>query len=46
MSWPSATVRAYPAIAEALRGHDFAFDATGVAPGCPEPYLGIMTRHP
>jgi hypothetical protein len=46
MSWPSATVRAYPAIAEALRGHNFSFDAKGVAPRCPEPYLSIMTRHP
>ena len=46
MSWPSATVRAYPAIADALRGHDFAFDAKGVARRCPEPYLGILTRRP
>jgi hypothetical protein len=46
MSWPSATARAYPAIAGALSGHDVSFDAKGVAPRCPEPYLGTMTRHP
>ena len=46
MSWPAATVRAYPAIAEALRGHDFSFDAKGVAPGCPEPYFSMLTRRP
>jgi hypothetical protein len=46
MTWPAATVRAYPAIAEALRGHDFTFDAKGVAPRCPEPYLSILSRRP
>jgi hypothetical protein len=46
MTWPAATVRAYPAIAEALSGHDFSFDAKGVAPQCPEPYLSILTSRP
>jgi hypothetical protein len=46
MTWPAATARASPAIAEALRGHEFPLDATGVAPGCLEPYLGILTRRP
>ena len=46
MTWPAATVRAYPAIAEALHGRDFSFDANGVAPRCPEPYRGILTRRP
>jgi hypothetical protein len=46
MTWPAAAVRAYPAIAEALSGHDFAFDARGVAPRCPEPYLSMLPRRP
>jgi hypothetical protein len=43
---PAATVRAYPAIVEALSGHDFSFDAKDVAPHCSEPYLSILARGP
>jgi hypothetical protein len=46
MTWPTAAVRASPAIAQALRGHEFRFDAAGVALGCPEPYLGMLTLRP
>ncbi len=46
MTWPAATARAYPAIAEALHGHEFTFDAKGVAQQCPEPYFSILTRRP
>ncbi len=46
MTWPTAAVRAYPSIAQALQGQDFAFNASGVAPGCPEPYLGLLAHRP
>jgi hypothetical protein len=46
MTWPTAAVRAYPSIAQALQGQEFAFDAAGVAPGCPEPYLGMLSHRP
>lgn len=46
MTWPAAAVRAYPSIAEALQGQELAFDASGVAPGCPRPYLGMLTHRP
>jgi hypothetical protein len=46
MTWPAAAHRAYPAIAQALRGQEFSFDASGVAPRCPEPYLSILARRP
>ena len=46
MAWPAAALRAYPSIAEALHGKDFRFDAGGVAPKCPEPYLGMLGRRP
>ena len=46
MTWPAAALRAYPAIAQALHGHEFAFDASGVSPRCPEPYLDMLTRRP
>jgi hypothetical protein len=46
MTWPTAAVRAYRSIAQALQGQDFAFDASGIAPGCPEPYLGLLTHRP
>ncbi|HEY3624536.1 MAG TPA: hypothetical protein VGL12_19475 [Roseiarcus sp.] len=46
MSWPAAAARAYPAIAEALRGRDFFFDAKDVAPQCPEPYFSMLTHRP
>ena len=44
MTWPAAALRAYPAIADALHGHAFVFDAGGVAPGCPEPYSTMLGR--
>jgi hypothetical protein len=46
MTWPTAAVRASPAIAQALHGHEFRFDASGVAPGCPEPHLSMLTLRP
>jgi hypothetical protein len=36
MTWPAATARADPTIADALSGH-FSFDAKGVAPRYPDP---------
>ena len=35
MTWPAPAVRAYPAIAEALGGHYFTFDAKEVTPAVP-----------
>ena len=46
MTWPAAALRAYPSIAEALHGQVFTFDAGGVARGCPQPYLGMLSRRP
>jgi hypothetical protein len=46
MTWPAAALRAYPAIAQALRGQEFSFDASGVSPRCPELYLSILRRRP
>jgi hypothetical protein len=46
MTWPAAAIRAYPAIAQALHGEEFSFDASGVAPQCPQPYLGMLDRRP
>jgi len=46
MTWPAAAARAYPSVTEALHGQNFRFDASGVAPKCPEPYLGILSRRP
>ncbi len=46
MTWPAAAARAYPSIAEALHGQNFRFDSSGVAPGCPQPYLGMLSRPP
>jgi hypothetical protein len=44
MTWPAAALRAYPEIAQALHGQEFSFDASGVSPRCPEPYLSMLTR--
>ena len=46
MAWPTAAIRASPSIAQALHGHEFRFDVAGVAPGCPEPYLGMLSHRP
>jgi hypothetical protein len=46
MTWPAAALRAYPAIAQALHGQEFSFDASGVARQCPEPYHSMLTRRP
>lgn len=46
MTWPAAAVRAYPAVADALRGQEFSYDASGVASGCPQPYLGMFAHRP
>ena len=46
MTWPAAVVHAYPVIAQALHGQKFSFDASGVAQGCPHPYLGMLTHRP
>ena len=46
MTWPAAAVRAYPEIAQALRGGDFSFDPSGVAPRCPQPYLDMLKKRP
>jgi len=46
MAWPRALVRVYPEIARALKGVDFAFDSSGVRPGCDLPYLAVLTRRP
>jgi hypothetical protein len=46
MAWPTAAIRASPSIAQALHGHEFRFDVAGVAPGCPEPHLGMLSHRP
>jgi hypothetical protein len=46
MTWPAAAVRAFPEIAKALRGGDFSFDESGVAPRCPQPYMGMLSHRP
>ena len=46
MTWPGAAVRAFSAVAGALRGQGLSYDATGVAPGCPQPFLGMFVRRP
>jgi hypothetical protein len=46
MTWPAAAVRAYPEIAQALRGGDFSFDESGVALRCPQPYMGMLSHRP
>jgi len=46
MTWPTAAIRAYPAIALALHGQQFSFDSSGVDRGCPPTYLGMLTHRP
>ena len=46
MTWPAAAVRAYPAIAQALRGQRLFIDTSGVVPGCPEPYSSMFASPP
>jgi hypothetical protein len=46
MAWPRSTVRAYPAIAHALNGVDFRFDATRVDPQCGVPFMGLLIQRP
>ena len=46
MTWPAAAARAYPEMAKGLHGGDFSFDASGVAPKCPQPYLRMLTQRP
>jgi hypothetical protein len=46
MTWPTAAVHAFPSNAQALQGQEFRFDAAGVARGCPEPYLGMLSQRP
>lgn len=46
MAWPRDMAQAYSEIARSLRDVDFAFDSSGVRPGCDVRFLGLLTHRP
>jgi len=44
--WTTSFIAVYPDIVKALEGHKFAFNSTGVAPGCNVPYLRLLVQPP